>query len=63
MINSIQKAKQEIWYKRSSINKIRNYLIGKGINEEFIKDTVNKIHEENSDQDFFPQSKFVKKKE
>ena len=27
----------------SSINKIRNYLIGKGIKDQFIKDTVNKI--------------------
>ena len=49
--------------KGSSINKIRNYLIGKGINEEFIKDTVNKIHEENSDQDFFSAIKICKKKE
>ena len=48
--------------KGSSINKIRNYLIGKGINEEFIKDTVNKIHEENSDQDFFSAIKICKKK-
>jgi len=37
----------------SSINKIRNYLIGKGIHGEFIKDTVDKIKEDNSDQDFF----------
>ena len=29
----------------NSINKIRNYLIGKGINEIFIKDTVDKIKE------------------
>ena len=36
-----------------SINKIRNYLISKGINSEFIKDTVEKITDENSDQDFF----------
>ncbi len=36
-----------------SLNKIRNYLMGKGINQEFIKDTVNKIREDNSDQDFF----------
>jgi len=46
----------------SSINKIRNYLIGKGINDEFIKDTVNKINDENSDQDFFSAIKLCKKK-
>ena len=46
----------------SSINKIRNYLIGKGVNDEFIKDTVNKINEENSDQDFFSAIKICKKK-
>ena len=46
----------------SSINKIRNYLIGKGINETFIKDTVNKIKEDNSDQDFFSAIKLCKKK-
>ena len=46
----------------SSINKIRNYLIGKGVNNEFIKDTVNKIYEDNSDQDFFSAIKICKKK-
>ena len=46
----------------SSINKIRSYLIGKGINNEFIKDTVNKIQDENSDQDFFSALKICKKK-
>ena len=46
----------------NSINKIRNYLIGKGINNEFIKDTINKIHDENSDQDFFSAIKICKKK-
>jgi len=46
----------------SSINKIRNYLIGKGIKDEFIKDTINKIQEENSDQDFFSAIKICKKK-
>ena len=46
----------------SSINKIRNYLIGKGVNDEFIKDTVNKINEDNSDQDFFSAIKICKKK-
>jgi len=46
----------------NSINKIRNYLIGKGINETFIKDTVEKIKEDNSDQDFFSAIKLCKKK-
>ena len=46
----------------SSINKIRNYLIGKGVKDQFIKDTVNKINENNSDQDFFSAIKICKKK-
>ena len=49
---SESKAKSMI-QRGNSINKIRNYLIGKGINETFIKDTVDKIKEDNSDQDFF----------
>ena len=57
------KSKAKSLIKRgSSINKIRNYLIGKGINNEFIKDTVNKIQDENSDQDFFSAIKICKKK-
>ncbi len=46
----------------NSINKIRNYLIGKGIKDELIKDTVNQITEKNSDQDFFSAIKICKKK-
>ena len=46
----------------SSINKVRNYLMGKGINDEFIKDTVEKIKEANTDQDFFSAIKMCKKK-
>jgi len=46
----------------NSINKIRNYLIGKGIDDEFIKDTVEKIKDDNSDQDFFSAIKICKKK-
>ncbi len=46
----------------SSINKIRNYLIGKGVKDKFIKDTVNKINEHNSDQDFFSAIKICKKR-
>ena len=58
---SDSKAKSMI-QRGKSINKIRNYLIGKGINDEFIKDTVNKIQDENSDQDFFSAIKICKKK-
>ena len=36
-----------------SLNKIRNYLINKGINEKYIKDTISKINLEETDQDFF----------
>ena len=39
---SESKAKSMI-QRGNSINKIRNYLIGKGINDKFIKETVNKI--------------------
>ena len=58
---SDSKAKNMI-QRGSSINKIRNYLIGKGINNEFIKDTVNKIQDQNSDQDFFSAIKICKKR-
>ena len=46
----------------NSINKIRNYLIKKKINNEFINDTINKITDENSEQDFFSAIKICKKK-
>jgi regulatory protein len=58
---SESKAKSMI-QRGNSINKIRNYLIGKGINDQFVKDTVNKIYDENSDQDFFSAIKICKKK-
>ena len=58
---SESKAKSMI-QRGNSINKIRNYLIGKGINDQFIKDTIEKIHEDNSDQDFFSAIKICKKK-
>ena len=47
----------------NSINKIRNYLIGKGIQDNFIKETVEKIKDDNSVQDFFSAIKVCKKKE
>ena len=58
---SESKAKSMI-QRGSSINKIRYYLISKGINSEYIKETVNKIHDGNSDQDFFSAIKLCKKK-
>ena len=58
---SESKAKSMI-QRGNSISKIRNYLIGKGIKDEFIKDTVNKIQDQNSDQDFFSAIKICKKK-
>ena len=47
----------------SSINKIRNYLMVKGIDDTYIKETIDKIKEDNSDQDFFSGIKICKKKE
>ena len=58
---SESKAKSMI-QKGSSINKIRSYLIGKGIDDRFIKETVSKIQDNNSDQDFFSAIKLCKKK-
>jgi regulatory protein len=58
---SDSKAKSMI-QRGSSINKIRSYLIGKGIKDKFITDTVNKIRDQNSDQDFFSAIKICKKK-
>ena len=58
---SDSKAKSMI-QRGNSINKIRSYLIGKGIKDKFIKDTVNKIQDQNSDQDFFSAIKICKKK-
>ena len=46
----------------NSINKIRFYLMGKGINETYIKESIEKINEDNSDQDFFSGIKICKKK-
>ena len=44
------------------LNKIRNYLIGKGIGEKYIKNTIDKINKNNDDQDFFSAIKICKKK-
>ena len=58
---SASKAKHLI-QKGSSINKIRNYLISKGIREKYIKETIDKIIDNNEDQDFFSAIKICKKK-
>ena len=46
----------------SSISKIRNYLFSKGIDDTYINETISKIKEDNSDQDFFSGIKICKKK-
>ena len=46
----------------SSINKIRNYLLSKGIRSKFINQTIEEIKENNQDQDFFSAIKICKKK-
>ena len=46
----------------SSINKIRSYLFSKGIKDKFVKETLDKIKENNDDQDFFSAIKVCKKK-
>ena len=46
----------------SSINKIRNYLLSKGIQNKYVKDTIDQIKDNNKDQDFFSAIKVCKKK-
>ncbi len=58
---SDSKAKSMI-QRGNSINKIRNYLLGKGINNQYIKETLEKIQDNNSDQDFYSAIKICKKK-
>ena len=58
---SNSKAKSLI-QKGSSINKIRNYLMSKGINDHYIKETIDQIIDNNNDQDFFSAIKICKKK-
>ena len=45
-----------------SLNKIRYSLIKKGINEKYIKDSISKIKEKESDPDFFSAIKMCKKR-
>jgi len=49
-------------HRGSSLNKIRNYLMVKGIDDKYIKESIEKIKEDNSDQDFFSGIKICKKK-
>ena len=58
---SESKAKSMV-HRGHSLNQIRNYLIGKGINDNFVKETVTKIRDNNSDQDFFSAIKICKKR-
>ena len=46
----------------SSINKIRNYLINKGVGEKYIKNTIEQIKDKNEDQDFFSAIKICKRR-
>ena len=46
----------------NSINKIRNYLISKGIGNKYINETLSEIKDNNEDQDFFSAIKICKKK-
>ena len=58
---SSSKAKSLI-QRGSSINKIRNYLLSKGVKDKYIKETLDNIEENNEDQDFFSAIKICKKK-
>tara|TARA_Y100001970_G_scaffold284787_1_gene402894 strand:+ start:519 stop:1082 length:564 start_codon:yes stop_codon:yes gene_type:complete len=46
----------------SSINKIRNYLLLKGVKQKYINETLMEIKDNNEDQDFFSAIKICKKK-
>ncbi len=45
-----------------SLNKIRNYLFNKGINEKHIKESLTKLNLNENDQDFFSAIKTCKKR-
>ena len=56
-------AKAKAFLKRGySLNKIRYNLIKKGIDEKYIKDSISKIKENESDPDFFSAIKICKKR-
>ena len=57
------KSKAKSLIKRgSSINKIRSYLLSKGVNDNYVRNTIEEIKERNEDQDFFSAIKICKKK-
>jgi len=57
------KSKAKSLIKRgSSINKIRSYLMAKGVSDKYVKHTIDEIKEKNEDQDFFSAIKICKKK-
>ena len=62
MISFIPIQKQNLIQRGSSINKIRNYLINKGIKDKFINETIDTIKENNEIKTFSQQLKFVKKR-
>tara|TARA_Y100000590_G_scaffold318341_1_gene360178 strand:- start:813 stop:1373 length:561 start_codon:yes stop_codon:yes gene_type:complete len=56
-------AKSKAFFRRGySLNKIRYNLIKKGISEKYIKDSISKIKENESDPDFFSAIKLCKKR-
>tara|TARA_B110000116_G_C16551007_1_gene453119 strand:- start:185 stop:745 length:561 start_codon:yes stop_codon:yes gene_type:complete len=56
-------SKSRTFIKRGySINKIRNYLINKGIDKKYINNSIDKINSDNADQDFFSAIKLCKRK-
>ena len=55
--------KSKIFYRRGySLNKIRYSLIKKGIDQKYIKDSISKIKENESDPDFFSAIKMCKRR-
>ena len=56
-------SKSKIFYRRGySLNKIRYNLIKKGIDQKYIKDSISKIKENESDPDFFSAIKVCKRR-
>ena len=56
-------AKSKVFYRKGySLNKIRYSLIKKGIDEKYIKGSISKIKENESDPDFFSAIRICKKK-
>ena len=55
--------KSKIFYRRGySLNKIRYNLIKKGVDQKYIKDSISKIKENESDPDFFSAIKMCKRR-